>query len=160
MKINIIITLVLAISIHTHAQNNTPHVGINAAYNNAEHKVNYKNYWLKEDSTPVRSRQYYLDISKKRRNTGFIFLGTGCALMATGFLVGNRNNSSFEEAGIGIFMGGSGVLFALGSIPFFISSAVNKQHAVLAISIQPRSSIASSRSNKNIPGISLNIPIH
>jgi len=160
MKKNILLIVVLAISFYTKAQINITDQGITIASINRNSKLINTNYWLGGDSTPVKSRQYYLDVSKQRRNTGFGFLGAGSALIITGLIIGGRNNSTWDEMTIGGVAAVSGIFLALGSIPFFISSKVNKQRALLAISIQPRSSIASLHPAKNIPGFSLKIPIH
>jgi hypothetical protein len=160
MKKNILLILVFAISFYTNAQNNISRHGITTASINRNNRMIIKNDCLKADSTPVKTRQHYLDVSKQRRNTGFGFLGVGTAFIITGLIIGGRNNSTWDEMTIGGVAVVSGVLFALGSIPFFISSKVNKQRALLAISIQPRSSIASLHPAKSIPGLSLKIPIH
>ncbi len=71
----------------------------------------------------------YLQKSKHQKTAAFVLLGGGSALVITGLLVGNNQNSSFSDAGAAVLVGGIGVLSAIGSIPLFIASAKNKRKA-------------------------------
>ncbi len=71
----------------------------------------------------------YLQKSKHQKTAAFILLGGGSALIITGLLIGNNQNSSFGDAETGVIVGGIGLLSAIGSIPLFIASAKNKRKA-------------------------------
>ena len=77
----------------------------------------------------VKDREYYSTKSKKQKTSGWIMLGGGAALIGTGFLIGDREESSFDDAATGAILGGVGVLLMLGSIPVFIASGKSKRKA-------------------------------
>jgi len=54
----------------------------------------------------------------------------GGALIGAGFLIGDRKESSFDDAATGAIMGGVGVLLMIGSVPVFIASSKNKRKAL------------------------------
>ena len=54
----------------------------------------------------------------------------GAALIGAGFLIGDRKESSFDDAATGAILGGVGVLLMVGSLPVFIASSKNKRKAV------------------------------
>jgi hypothetical protein len=51
-------------------------------------------------------------------------------LIGTGFLIGDRKESSFSDAGTGVVIGGIGFLATIGSIPLFIASGKNKRRGM------------------------------
>lgn len=55
-------------------------------------------------------------------------------MTVTGLLIGNRQESSFDNAATGAVFAGIGVLSAIGSIPLFIASKRNKRKAMNASS--------------------------
>jgi hypothetical protein len=71
----------------------------------------------------------YLQKSKNQKTAAWVLLGGGTVLIGTGFLIGDRKESSFDEAGTGVIIGGIGFLGTLGSIPLFLASAKNKRKA-------------------------------
>jgi hypothetical protein len=77
----------------------------------------------------VKNKEYYSAKSKKQKTTGWVMLGGGAALIGAGFLIGNRAESSFDDAATGGLLGGVGVLLMLGSIPVFIASGKSKRKA-------------------------------
>lgn len=158
MKKIMLIALAIAIGFHVNAQDNTFSHSMLTAYDNAGNKVS--KYAPGGDSTPVKNKEYYLALSKRKRNTGWCLVAAGIGLITAGLLTGINEYAPFDKKEMGIAMAGGGLLISLGSIPFFVSGAVNKQRALLAFSIQSRSTIASSQLHKNITGISLNIPFH
>jgi len=83
------------------------------------------------DSVPVIKTDY-LTKSKNQKTAAWVLLGGGTALIATGFIVGDSKNSSFDDAAMGALFAGVGVLSALGSIPLFIASGKNKRKAMKA----------------------------
>ena len=83
------------------------------------------------DSVPVVKTDY-LTKSKNQKTAAWVLLGGGTALIATGFIVGDSKNSSFDDAAMGALFAGVGVLSALGSIPLFIASGKNKRKAMKA----------------------------
>lgn len=79
-------------------------------------------------SKPVTQADY-LKKSKNQKTTAWIMLGGGASLILVGNLIGNSKNSSFDDAGTGVVIGGIGVLSMLGSIPVFLASGKNKRRA-------------------------------
>ncbi len=108
-----------------------------------------------EDSVVVKNRAYYLKKSRDQKTAAWVLLSGGSTLIAAGLLIGNRNNSSFEEAAIGFIMGTAGVAADIGSIPLFISARKNKTKAALTIGIQRVTPFV----KKQAAVMSLNIPI-
>ena len=76
------------------------------------------------------TKQDYLAKSKNQKTGAWVLLGGGAALIATGFLIGDRKESSFDDAGTGAVFGVLGFLSAVGSIPLFIASGRNKRKAM------------------------------
>jgi hypothetical protein len=96
------------------------------------------------DTTRIHSiKADYLKKSKTQKTVAWVLLGTGTALIVTGFImVGNSNNplpyplpptdtKTYDGAGL-ILLGG---LVDLVSIPFFISGAKNKGRS-MAVSLK------------------------
>jgi len=81
------------------------------------------------DSVPVVKTDY-LAKSKNQKTAAWVLLGGGAALIGTGFLIGDSENSSFDDAATGALLAGIGVLSAIGSIPLFIASGKNKRKAL------------------------------
>lgn len=81
------------------------------------------------DSVPTVEKDY-LQKSKNQKTAGWILLGGGTALIVTGFIIGNGENSTFDDAAEGALLAGVGVLSALGSIPLFVASGRNKKIAM------------------------------
>ena len=79
-------------------------------------------------SKPYTSADY-LQKSKNQKSAGWVLLGGGTALVAGGLLIGNRKESSFDDAATGAVFGALGVISALGSIPLFLASGRNKRKA-------------------------------
>lgn len=78
----------------------------------------------------VLTKDEYLTKSKNQKTTAKIMLAGGASLILIGLAVGNRDESSFGEAGAGVIMGGIGVLSMIGSVPLFIASSKNKRKAM------------------------------
>ena len=111
------------------------------------------------DSTTVIDRDYYLAKSKSQKTAAWILLGGGAGLIGTGFLIGNRETSTFGEAGTGVVIGGLGLLSIIASIPVFNASVKNKKKAKLAVSQQKTMLGFPVNVSKNITGLTLSIPI-
>src|SRR5687768_3952317 len=82
-----------------------------------------------QDTDSLRSnfRKDLLLKSKNQKSGAWVLLGGGSALIAGGLLLGNRKESSFDDAATGVIIGAVGVLSALGSIPLFLASGRNKR---------------------------------
>ena len=76
------------------------------------------------------TRQDYLTKSKNQKTGAWVLLGGGAVLIGTGLLIGNREESSFDDAATGAVVGVVGVLSLIGSIPLFIASGRNKRKAI------------------------------
>lgn len=77
--------------------------------------------------SPTMTREDYLKKSKNQKTAAWVLLGGGTVLIGTGFLIGDRKESSFDDAATGGIIAGIGVLSAIGSIPLFIASGRNKR---------------------------------
>lgn len=75
-------------------------------------------------------KQDYLQKSKNQKTAAWVLLGGGTVLIGTGFLIGDRKESSFDDAATGVIVGGLGLLATIGSIPLFIASGKNKRKAL------------------------------
>lgn len=75
------------------------------------------------ESSPVLTKQDYLQKSKSQRTSAFILLGTGAALLA----VAAPGNVSFDILPILVIGGGAAIV---GSIPLFIAAGKNKRRAM------------------------------
>ncbi len=76
------------------------------------------------------SKDEYLAKSKRQKTTAWVMLGGGASLILAGLAVGNRNESSFSEAGTGVILGGIGLVSMIASIPTFISAGKNKKRGM------------------------------
>ncbi len=77
----------------------------------------------------VKSKEYYLTKSKKQNTGAKVMLIGGAVLVGGGLLIGDRKESSFDDAmtgGIVALIGGG---LMIGSIPVFLGSAKNKRKA-------------------------------
>ncbi len=95
--------------------------------------------------TPALSKDYYLQKSKNQKTVAWVMLGGGVAMTTIGLVIVNKhvNDDPIDALNNLGTVGGSSILAlagigtALGSIPFFISSAKNKRRALsVAISNQ------------------------
>jgi len=83
-----------------------------------------------QDSLPQPgTRDYYLRKSHNQKSAARTLLIAGPVLIGTGFLIGDRKESSFDDAAMGAFVGGLGVLSCIGSIPLFLASSRNSERA-------------------------------
>ena len=93
--------------------------------------------------TPALSKDYYLKKSKTQKTVAWVMLGGGVAMTTVGIVtISNYDPSLSDPFGVEQNTGPAivaivGIASALGSIPFFISSAKNKRRALsIAISNQ------------------------
>ena len=106
----------------------------------------HQTYAQQKDSLSRRSSTDYALKSKNQKSGAWVLLGGGTALIAGGLLIGNRKESSFDDASLGAVIGGLGVISALGSIPLFLASGRNKRRAIgsAQIRVLPHPSIGNS----------------
>ncbi|MCH7783916.1 MAG: hypothetical protein IIB06_00660 [Bacteroidetes bacterium] len=90
------------------------------------------------NKTPQQMYDMFMRKNKTNKILGYIFLGSGVAIIAIGATITastNIINSSFnvenDSGAEALFIVGGGV--ALASIPFFISAGSNKRKAILAL---------------------------
>ncbi len=79
-------------------------------------------------SQEVKNKEYYQAKSKRQKTGAKVMLIGGAALIGAGFLIGDRKESSFDDA-TGAIIGGIGFGLMIGSIPVFIASGKNKRKA-------------------------------
>ncbi len=97
------------------------------------------------------AREDLIQKSKNQKTTGFLLLGIGAAASVGGATIFTNNFTIFGKGDDNAVTGGAvlflaGTLSVLGSIPFFIASANNKQkamsiHAGLKMEKIPRNTI-------------------
>ena len=78
----------------------------------------------------VKNKEYYSAKSKRQKSGAKVMLIGGGALVGAGFLIGDRKESSFDDAATGAIIGGVGVLLMIGSVPVFMASSKNKRKAM------------------------------
>ena len=87
--------------------------------------------------TPTVNRSIQPDYLKKSRNqktVGWVFLGTGTAMIITGGLIGLNSMATHpygEKEGLteGILLVATGIILDLASIPLFVTASQNKRKA-------------------------------
>ncbi len=77
----------------------------------------------------VKNKEYYLTKSKKQNTGAKVMLIGGAVLVGGGFLIGDRKESTFDDAMTGGIVGVIGAGLMIGSIPVFLGSAKNKRKA-------------------------------
>lgn len=108
--------------------------------------------------------------SRRQKTGAWVMMGVGIAGVVTGVIVQATHdaedvtNQIFGEESssnnTGTFIAVAGGAFALGSIPLFIASSRNRTRANLSISLQKTGyGPVPARISKNIPGLTMNIPI-
>jgi uncharacterized membrane protein YfcA len=109
----------------------------------------------------IKDEAHYLNRSKRQKSAAWSMVGLGSALIGVGFLIGNRDNSSFGEAAAGGLTGILGAGALISSVPLFIASGRNKRKAFsLSIKGEPvRSMLNSHLAYNTMPAISLRINI-
>ena len=104
----------------------------------------------------------YLTKSKNQKTAAWVLLGGGTALIATGFIIGDGKNASFDDAAEGALLAGVGLLSTIGSIPLFIASGKNKRKAMKAsafIKMEKAPSFQNQSLKQNsYPAFSISIP--
>ena len=84
-------------------------------------------------SSLALSKDSYLQKSKRQKTTGWILLGTGLGIAATGGIIQGmhegKSNGGFDFDFTGAYIAIGGGVVSLLSIPFFISSSINKRKA-------------------------------
>jgi hypothetical protein len=76
------------------------------------------------------TQQDYVKKSKNQKTVAWILLAGGVGLIGTGLLIGNGDETSFDDAASGGIVAGVGVASALVSIPVFLASTRNKKKAM------------------------------
>lgn len=76
----------------------------------------------------AKTKEYFLERSKKQKTTAWILLTTGSAAIITGLII-DSNVDPEVQSFTGGFIEVGGIICTLTSIPFFISSSKNKKRA-------------------------------
>ena len=84
----------------------------------------------------MKNKDYYAAKAKRQRSGGRVMLIGGAALVGGGFLIGNRNESTFDDAATGAVIGALGAGLMIGSIPVFIAAGKNRKKAVAGVSFR------------------------
>jgi hypothetical protein len=114
-------------------------------------------------SSKFVARADYLQKSKNQKTAAWILLGGGTVLIGTGFLIGDRKESSFDDAATGVVIAGIGALSMIGSIPLFIASAKNKKRGMAASAYLKMEDISAIRQysmvHSSLPAIAIKISL-
>lgn len=112
----------------------------------------------RNDSTEKHDYNYYMRKRRRNKNTGWILLGSGFALIGIAALVSetNNNNNNYENnsgsaaAACLVASGAAGIA----SIPFMILASVNKNKAKALISTQ-QTSTGTSFPHNHVTGLTM-----
>jgi hypothetical protein len=107
----------------------------------------------------INNYDYHIQKSKRQKSGARVMLIAGPVALGLGLLIGNRENSSFGEAGTGFIIGSLGILSMAGSIPLFLASGKNKRKANLSLDKQKTGFDYRPVIHQNITSIKLSIPI-
>ncbi|HMR82310.1 MAG TPA: hypothetical protein PKE30_04230 [Niabella sp.] len=114
----------------------------------------------------VRSDDYekYIKKSKGQKTAAWIMLGGGTVMGVTGLVIGINNITLFggepnTESKIGGAMFFAGALSMVGSVPFFISSGVNKRKARVLLKNEHVKIGHKYLPGSNYTAVSISIPI-
>ncbi|HEX2845235.1 MAG TPA: hypothetical protein VHN59_01715 [Chitinophagaceae bacterium] len=77
----------------------------------------------------IKDKAYFFQKSKKQKTAAFALLIGGAVAGTVGLLVGTGDETSFDNAGTGVIVGGIGLISMAGSIPLFIAAKRNKTKA-------------------------------
>jgi hypothetical protein len=106
-----------------------------------------------------KDKAYYQTRSKKQKSAAYGLLIGGGVAIGLGFLIGDRKESSYDDAGTGAIIGGLGVLAMLGSVPLFIASGKNKRKASLMVSTKTLPPVMLVQSRKKMLNIGISVPL-
>ena len=116
----------------------------------------------------TETKEYYLTKSKNQKTAGYILAGGGAALIISGIIVGNGDNNNDPNEldfgpnfDVGLWLVGGGLVSALASIPFFISSANHAKKAATIVFGHQKIMIPKYNTQVSVlqPAISLKIPL-
>jgi hypothetical protein len=79
---------------------------------------------------PPQSREYYVSKSKRQKNTAWIILGSGIALIGSGIVIASHQREPEYAAVALVLVSGPGIVTSLVSIPFFVASGRSKRKAM------------------------------
>jgi hypothetical protein len=110
----------------------------------------------------VKDYDFYMKRSRNQRIVGWSTLGAGLLLSAVGLLVATNSSDDIyddsDETTAGVLLA-TGAASGIVSIPFMIMASVNKHKAKVMLNNQKTGFGVPPNVSKNIPGISLAIPI-
>jgi len=100
---------------------------------------------------------FYTLKQKKNKTAAWIFLGSGLAVTAVGFEIGNKGDlDDIGTTGLLVVLGGA---TTLASVPFFIAAGKNKRKAWLSLKKVQNSVGNINFDNSNYLSVSITIPI-
>lgn len=107
-----------------------------------------------------KTKEYFLERSKKQKTTAWILLGTGATAIITEAIVDNSHRGTGQSLTGGVITLG-GAICTLTSIPFFVSSSRNKRRAVALTITDSRIVLPQDNSAvaRNHSSISVHIPL-
>ena len=170
-KITLISSILLIVSTTTRAQIAAPgNYKFVSAINMAptSGRLNTMYFTNLEDSIVVKDTRYFREKSKEQRTAAWVLLGSGVACTGIGILIfpkdyngiyGRDNASQENNATFSTIVTIAGLAAMITSIPFFISSSINKHRARVGISYQKTGFGVPVKSDKEIAGITLSFPI-
>lgn len=162
-KIILILALLISVHLKTKAQQ------VNQLIAPVENNTFSKKMYLSVSNPPDKDADFYLRRSKNQRIVGWTTLGGGIVLSGIGLLAAiNSEGSTLDQYGnyreddnttIAAVLLIAGGLSGITSIPFMIMASANKHKARLMLKNQSTGFGVPPAVNKNIPGISVVIPL-
>ncbi|MEO6490976.1 MAG: hypothetical protein ABIO04_13625 [Ferruginibacter sp.] len=122
---------------------------------------------LIKDSSEMSDFDYYMAKRRSKNTAAWVLLGGGALATVVGVAIfpkdydiifGNDKSTESQATTSNVVMI-AGIAAMLGSIPFYISSTLNKQRAHLSIKNQKTGYGLPARGSKKITGLTLSIPL-
>jgi hypothetical protein len=113
---------------------------------------------IKNTIDKEKDQAYYLMKAKKQTTAWLVLLGSGVVLVGTGLLIGAGEDASFSDAEAGVILGALGLSSMITSLPFFISSRINKSKSKVELTAQ-RTSNLRGKGMTTVKGLTLTIPL-
>jgi hypothetical protein len=157
--------LILAIHAITGAQN----LAVNTGTRQMNPGINEQHYNFTEDSSSRKTGKFdfYMKKSSNKKAAAWILLGGGTLCAAIGSLtfpsdydmIFNSNDATQNQARFSSIITLVGIAAMLSSIPFFISSSLNRHKAHVGIGSQKTAYGIPVKIAKEVTGLTLSIPV-
>lgn len=162
-KLNLLAIAILFVQLQAIAQQQKES---DAALNYTTQKSNFVDWLnLKNERSKIitsnsneKDYAYYLQKKKNNLTAGLVTLGAGVVLSGVGLIISTNSNSFDNDATAGVLVI-AGAASGIASIPLMIMASVYGHKAKLELSNQKTGFGAPSKVSKNIPGLTISIPL-